>query len=140
VTYANVDDVAVRLGRPITDSNEVAQVNAWLEDTEALIRARIPDLDELVASGALDEDLVVLVECNAVVRKIKNPDGKLNEKIDDYSYALTDEAARGDLFLTDAEWALLEPGGGHGAWTIRPAGALARNGWWLHPDVWVPLP
>jgi hypothetical protein len=140
MTYATVDDVAVRLGRPITDSNEVAQVNAWLEDTEALIRARIPDLDEQVTSGALDEELVVLVECNAVIRKIKNPDGKQNEKIDDYSYGLTAEAARGDLFLTDEEWDLLTPGSGNGAWTIRPASYASQAGWWLHPDVWVPLP
>src|SRR6478735_3964414 len=115
MTYAVLADVATRLGRPITDSNEVAQVEAWLGDVESLILARIPDLADWVAGGVPSEAVVKMVEANAVVRKVKNPDGKQNERIDDYSYGLNADAARGDLFLTDAEWALLEPGSGEGA-------------------------
>lgn len=140
MTYAVLADVATRLGRPITSSEEVAQVNAWLGDIEALILARIPDLADRVTEGNPTAAIVKMVEANAVVRKIKNPDGKQNERIDDYSYGLSADAARGDLFLTDAEWALLEPGSGEGAFTIRPYGADWRRGEWLHPDVWVPLP
>lgn len=140
MTYAVLADVATRLGRPITDANEVAQVNAWLGDVEALILARIPGLAAGVAGGVPSEAVVKMVEANAVVRKVKNPDGKQNERIDDYSYGLNADAARGDLFLTDAEWALLEPGSGEGAFTIRPQGLDRRRGEWVHPDVWVPLP
>lgn len=140
MTYALVSDVSTRLGRPISDANEVAQVTAWLEDVETLIRARIPDLDGRVADGTPTAPTVVMVEANAVVRKVRNPDGKQNERIDDYSYGLNADAARGDLFLTDDEWALLEPGSGNGAWTIRPGGHVRGRGEWVHPDVWVPLP
>ncbi|GIG27182.1 Gp19/Gp15/Gp42 family protein [Cellulomonas denverensis] len=140
MTYAVLTDVATRLGRPITDTNEVAQVNAWLSDIEALILSRIPDLAAQIADGHPTEAVVKMVEANAVIRKIKNPDGKQNERIDDYSFGLNTDAARGDLFLTDEEWALLEPGSGEGAFTIRPYAADPRRGQWVHPDVWVPAP
>lgn len=123
MSVASVTDVQVRLGRPITDTAEIAQVNAWLADLEALIKVRVPDLGVRILDGLLDEDVVKLVEAQAVVRKVKNPDGKKNERVDDYSYGLNDDAARGDLFLTDDEWALLLPSvNPQGAFTIRPFG------------------
>lgn len=140
MTYALLTDVATRLGRPITDPDEVAQVNAWLADVEALILTRIPDLGAHVSEGRPTPAVVTMIEANAVIRKIKNPDGKQNERIDDYSYGLNTDAARGDLFLTDEEWALLAPGSGEGAFTIRPYSANPRRGQWVHPDVWVPAP
>jgi hypothetical protein len=120
VTYANITDVAARLGRSISDATEIAQVNAWLADTESLILARISDLDDLVDAGAPTEAVVVMVECQAVIRKIRNPEGKVSEDIDDYRYRLNPEAARGELFLTDEEWVLLEPGSSEGAFAVRP--------------------
>lgn len=133
MSYANVTDVQVRLGRPITSSAEIAQVTAWLTDVEALIKVRIPDLDQRVVTGQIDESIVSLVEAQVVVRKVKNPDGKQNERIDDYSYGLNTDAARGDLFLTDEEWALLLPVSATGAFTIRPFGEPSSRGpqWWL---------
>lgn len=107
MAYSNISEVAVRLGRPITDPNEIQQVNAWISDVEAIIRARIVDLSERIAQGAVHAEDVTRVVCNAVIRKIKNPDGKQNERVDDYSYGLTEHAARGELFLTDDEWASL---------------------------------
>lgn len=139
MSYATVDDVATRLGRPITEPTEVAQVDAWLEDVEILIRARVPTLDELVAAGTPTEPVVVMVESNAVVRMVRNPEGKTQERIDDYSWGLPADPKAGTLYLTDTEWSLLEPGSSDGAWTIRPSYAYV-NGFWVHPDVWVPLP
>ncbi len=140
MTYANLSDVSTRLGRPITNPEEIAQVNAWLGDIEALILARIPDLADLVTAGNPSAAVVAMVEANAVIRKMKNPDGKVSEGIDDYNYRLNENTRRGELFLTDEEWALLTPDGAEGAWTIRPGGALPGQGEWVHPDVWVPLP
>lgn len=140
MTYANVTDVGTRLGRPITDADELAQINAWLSDVESLILARIPTLLDDVTAGSPSEAVVVMVEANAVVRKVRNPDGKVSEDIDDYRYRYGENAARGELFLTPEEWALLEPGSGGGAFTIVPGGVAAREGWWLHPDTWVPSP
>ena len=140
MAHASIDDVSTRLGRPITSAGEVQQVTAWLGDIEALILARIPTLDLLIAAGSPTAAVVAMVEANAVIRKIRNPEGKVSEDIDDYRYRLNADAARGDLFLTDSEWALLQPAGGDGAFTIRPAGTPRTEGWWVHPDTWVPSP
>lgn len=136
MTFATVSDVSTRLGRPITDPNEVAQVDAWLEDIEALILARIPDLTDLVAAGTPTVQAVVMVESNAVIRKLKNPDGKVSEGVDDYNYRLNENARKGELFLTDDEWELLEPGVVSSAFSTRP-GFVSDRTWCA--DGWVPL-
>ena len=140
MTYATVADVATRLGRPISEPDEVAQVQAWLEDVEAEILARIPDLPALITAGVPTVATVVRVEANAVIRKIRNPEGYTSETIDDYTYRYNEQVRRGDIFITDEEWALLLPGAQSGAWTITPSGARRRDGEWAHPDVWVPAP
>src|SRR4051794_19748347 len=101
MTYATVPDVAVRLGRPIVDTNEVAQTQALLGDVEAIIFAVIPDLAADITAGSPTVDVVVMVEANAVVRKLRNPDGKVQERIDDYSFGYAKDAAHGDLYVTD---------------------------------------
>jgi len=120
VTYATVVDVATRLGRPIDDVGEQAQVQAWLDDAEALIRARIPDLSDLAAAGAPTVATLVMVESNAVIRKIRNPEGYTSETIDDYTYRYNEQVRRGDIFFTDDEWALLTPGAAAGAFSTTP--------------------
>lgn len=132
--YANLSDVADRLGRPITDELEVKQINAWIGDVEAIIRTRIPDLEDRITAGVPSLEVVGMVVTNAVVRKALNPTGKQNERIDDYSYGLTEDAARGDLFLTAAEWELLLPASGTGAFSVRPSFEPDRRHWsWLVP-------
>lgn len=134
MTYANVHDVATRLGRPITDPDEVAQVLAWLTDVEAMIRARIPNLDLRVAEECPAADVVTMVEASAVVRKVLNPEGKVSEDIDDYRYRLSENSSRGELFLTEEEWALLSPARGGGAFSVRPSfepDGYGRYGVWL---------
>lgn len=119
MTFATVQDVADSLGRPITDPLEVAQVQAWLNRVESRLFRRIPDL----AARALVPaylDAVVGVEVDVVVRRINNPEGKKNERIDDYSYGLNDTAASSDLWPTDLEWSELVPVIATGAFTIRP--------------------
>ena len=71
---------------------EAAQVTAWLEDVESIILRRIPDLDARVTAGNPPAATVVRVEANAVIRKIRNPDGKVSETIDDYTYRLGGDA------------------------------------------------
>jgi hypothetical protein len=141
MAYATVSDVSTRLGRPISDPAEIAQVEAWIGDVEGMILDRIPDLAVYIAEGRPTLATVAAVVANAVIRKVRNPDGKVQEGVDDYNYRLNENARRGELFLTDEEWALLAPVGGVGAFTIRPYGAFAYSrGEWVHPDVWVPLP
>lgn len=109
MTYATVQDVATSLGRPISDSAEVAQVETWLADAEMRIRRRLGDLPALIAADQLDAEALVYVEREAVIRKLNNPDGKVSEDIDDYRYRRNPDAARGAVFVTDEEWALLLP-------------------------------
>ena len=109
MTYATVSDVATRLGRPISDPLEVAQVGAWIEDIESDILDRIPNLADLIVEGRPTTATVVRVESAAVIRKMKNPDGVVSEGNDVYNYRLNENARKGELFLTDEEWARLLP-------------------------------
>jgi len=142
MSYATITDVSTRLGRPISDSLEVAQVTAWIGDIEALILARIPTLAGLITAGSLATETVTMVEANAVIRKIRNPDGKQNEKIDDYSYGLNANAARGELFLSDDEWDLLTPNASSGAFTVTPYGlpGYTAPGMYVSPLEWIAEP
>lgn len=122
MTYATVSDVATRLGRPISDAAEIAQVNAWLGDVESIIEARVGPLAIAVTAGTLTTGTIVRVECQAVIRKVQNPDGKVAENVDDYGYRYNENVRRGELFLTDEEWASLTPASSSAAFTITPYG------------------
>ena len=100
---ASVNDVAITLGRPIVDADEIAQVSAWIDGAALVIRTRLGDL------STLDQDVLRYVEAESVARRVRNPEGKQNERIDDYSYGLTDDAAKASIFITDDEWAMLSP-------------------------------
>lgn len=105
MAYATVIDVATTLGRPITDQDEQAQITNWISKTERIISARLGDLD------ALDRQILADVISEVVARRARNPDGKRNERIDDYSYTLDAAASAVELTLTDAEWARLSQDG-----------------------------
>ncbi|MGO3021951.1 MAG: Gp19/Gp15/Gp42 family protein [Brevibacterium sp.] len=121
MAFANLQDVQTRLGRLISEAPEIDQVNAWISDVEATIQSRIEDLPDRVAIDPVYEALVKKIIAQIVCRKIKNPDGKQNERIDDYSYGLGSEAARADLKPTEDEWEELAPGSSAGseAFTVR---------------------
>lgn len=105
MSYATVIDVATTLGRPITDPDEQNQITNWISKTERIIAARLGDLD------ALDRQILADVISEVVARRARNPDGKRNERIDDYSYTLDAAASSVELTLTDAEWARLSQDG-----------------------------
>jgi hypothetical protein len=133
MTYANLTDVSTRLGRAISDAAEIAQVNAWLGDAQRKIERRITDLAALVTAETILEADVVQVTADAVIRKIRNPDGKVAEGADDYNYRLNADAAKGEIFITDDEWELLLPDSPEGAFTIRPRGMRNAYGEWSPP-------
>lgn len=105
MSYATVIDVATTLGRPITDQDEQAQIVNWIAKTERIISARLGDLD------ALDRQILADVISEVVARRARNPDGKRNERIDDYSYTLDAAASAVELTLTADEWARLSQDG-----------------------------
>ena len=126
MAYATVDDVEVRYGRTLTTA-ETAQVTAWIDDLEAEIEERIPNIDALVDLGRPTFSTLRRVISAAIIRKLQNPSGLRTRTvaIDDYSTTETVDAANsaGYLGLTDEEWALLLPGSSGDAFTIRPYGA-----------------
>lgn len=118
MAYASVADVEARLGRTL-DSSESQIVSTRLNDIELMIRHRIPDLDIKVSTGVIDPALIVMVECDAILRLVRNPEGYTAETDGNYSYQISKEVASGKLDITSAEWALL--GIRNGAFTIRPS-------------------
>ena len=105
MAYATVIDVATTLGRPITDQDEQNQIANWIAKTERIISARLGNLDNL------DRQILADVISEVVARRARNPDGKRNERIDDYSYTLDAAASAVELTLTADEWARLSQDG-----------------------------
>ncbi|WP_190821966.1 Gp19/Gp15/Gp42 family protein [Saccharopolyspora pogona] len=136
MAYATPADVEARLGRPL-DASETQVVSARLHDSELIIRNRIPDLDERVADGRIDRDVVVLVEVEMVLRLVRNPEGYTAETDGNYSYQLSSDVASGHLSVLPSEWGLLGVRGG--IYTIKPyvdvptnrSGEADPNWWWI---------
>jgi hypothetical protein len=117
MAYATANDVALRLGREL-DESEAQIVGIRLEDAERLIRMRIKDLHGLVLDGEIDEGDVAYVEAEAVLRLIRNPDGFQTETDGNYTYAIDARVASGKLEILDDEWSML--GVRRGAFVIVP--------------------
>ena len=146
MSVVTIQDVQARLGRVLTDL-EQAQVNAWLEDLGALVRARVPDLEEQLDAGTMDRSVLKLVFVQAIRRLLLNPEGlrQYTESIDDYSVTKTVDSSVSSsaLYLSDDEWAMLLPATADGAYTIRAVGApdYAWRREWTSTTTWeVPLP
>jgi len=141
VAYATPADVAARIGRELTPE-ETIQVGELLEDVEALIKLRIPDLDAKVADGTIPERIVVMVEVNAVVRVLRNPEAYVSETDGNYSYTRATNGATGYLDLLPIEWDWLF--GGNGMFQIIPIspygesveGARQPNAHYWCPPSW----
>ena len=138
MALATIEAVEIELGRPITDQAKRQQVESWIRRVEAIVIGRCPDIEQRIADGDLDAALVASVIAGAVVRKIRNPDGKVQEGVDDYSYRLNENTRKGELFLTDEEWGLICPSVVSGAFTVRPHFEPDGGRRWVGPDVWEP--
>lgn len=102
--YATVADVEA-LWRPL-DGAEQVRAGVLLTRASALIRLRVPSLDD---RASLDLDLAEVtrgVVIEMVLRALRNPDGKISETIGDYSYRRPD-ASTGGMYVTPDELALL---------------------------------
>lgn len=135
MSYATWSDVERRFSRDLTEREKI-QVTEWLDDVESTILTRIPNLAELIAAGTLQQRTVVKIEAQVVLRKLDNPQGKLTERIDDYSWTRDSSTATGQIELTDGEWEELTPSASTDAFTIRPhyePGWPAQQSWWVAP-------
>ena len=111
MTWAQIDDVAVELGRDIAfDSTEGWQIGKWLRRAEMMIRNRIPVLDEWCRDERYQET-VIEVESAAVARKALNPEGVSSTmlQIDDGNMqtSIDSSRSRGEISILDEEWDML---------------------------------
>lgn len=113
MAVATVGQVETSLGRTL-NAAENAQIALWLEDAEMQIRLRLGPVAEL------DQDALAYVEREAAILKLRNPEGKKSEQVDDYKYDRGSAQARGEVFITDEWWDMLTPDGSETAFTIVP--------------------
>lgn len=106
MAYASVSDVTARWARTPSDE-ESSLIDVRLEDVERLIRRTITDLDDQISDGDIDEDDVIQVEADAVLRLVRNPEGYLSESDGDYTYMMRQDIATGRLEILPEEWAIL---------------------------------
>ncbi len=118
---ATAADVAARW-RPLV-SNETLLATVLIADVEAILRARWAGLDAAIALGSPSAAVVTGVIARSVVRMMKNPDGKVQESIDDYAYRRADAVADGSLYVSPEDWALILPGRS----TVRSVRLLAYD-------------
>lgn len=105
-TYASVSDVQIRWGMELTQPQQ-DMVEQRLKDVERIILKRIPDLDSKVTSGDIDEEDLIMVESDAVLRLARNPEGYISETDGDYTYRLEEGLFTGRLQILPEEWELL---------------------------------
>lgn len=128
---ATVDDVQGRLERPLTDE-EKSVVPQILDDAEALIVNRIPDVLTSITTNTQLKANLVRVESYAAIRVLRNPEGLNSEAEGAYNYTYNAAVASGRLSIQEDEWALL--GASQGAYSFAPkiGGQVARY-WWNEP-------
>ena len=108
--------------RPLTSEEQVV-TQSLLDDAWVVLTTRVPSVPQRLTDATLDTSLVVAVVSAMVLRVLRNPDGKVQESIDDYTYRRADAVSDGALYVSADEMALLSPAAvSSAAFTIRPFG------------------
>lgn len=105
--------------RPLTDSEKINAAYR-IRQASALVRREVHSVDDDLSAGTVSADLVSGVVVDMVLRLLRNPEGKVQESIDDYAYRRSDAVAGGALYISAEEIALLSSAR-RGAFTIRPS-------------------
>ena len=92
---------------------------AFLEDAWALLLSRRPTLEADITAGTVSRANAVRVVAAMVIRVLRNPDGKLEESIDDYRYRRDQVVSSGLLHVTAEELADITPVGYRRAKSVR---------------------
>lgn len=117
MAVATVEDVSVALGRPITSTAEIGQVNWWLDGLELIVGTRLGDI------SLLNQGVLRFVLTEAAVAKIRRGDSRVTSETvssDDTSYTRRYESVSAED-ITDQWWNLLDPNVGTGAYSVRPS-------------------
>lgn len=105
---ATISDITDRF-RALTAA-ESTKALAYLDDAWWLLTGRLQHLEANMAAGTVSEGNVVRVVCAMVIRVLQNPEGLLEEEIDDYRRRRDALTSTGALMVSDAELADLTPG------------------------------
>ena len=133
-------DLQARSSRTLSTS-DLAVGGTLLGDAWAIMLSAKPTVGDRLDKTPVDQvfkSLVVQTLCAMVLRVLSNPDGKLEERQDDYQYRLDAAVSSGALYLADAELARLSEGdsASSGAWTIRSRAAPVAD-WCPIPEEWI---
>lgn len=105
---ATVADIEARW-RPLV-GQELTNADVFLDDAWALLLGRRPTLDDDLIAGTVSETNVIRVLCAMVIRVLRNPEGYLEESVDDYRYRRDAVLSTGLLHVTADELADISPG------------------------------
>ena len=128
---ATLPDLQNRALRTLS-SAESAAAPFWLDDAYNKLATQLPSVDTRLDSGPTGTfyDLVVATVCAMVMRVFNNPNGLLEEGVDDYTSRRDSTTSSGVLYATDDELALLaESGGSANAFGITPVGRTPDPTW-----------
>lgn len=111
-SFATPEDVEAVWQQALTDAQTIATAQ-WLVYASALIRSRVPTVDDRITAGTLDAELTKFVAVSMVLRMLRNPEGirQESETLGSWSHSATysEAISSGRLFLTDEELGLLKP-------------------------------
>lgn len=99
---AQVQDLADRW-RPLSSAEQINGAT-FLADAWGMALTRRASLDTDVTTDSVLRQEMIRVQCAAVLRVMRNPDGKRTESIDDYSWTRDQAVSAGLLYFTDDEW------------------------------------
>lgn len=114
---ATVADIEARW-RPLTPAEEI-NAGAFLEDAWWMLLGRRPTLEADMLAVTVATGNVVRVLASMVLRVLRNPEGKLEESIDDYRYRRDSLVSSGLLHVTADELGDITPNGGRQTRSVR---------------------
>ncbi len=104
---ASVGDVTTLRGSLTTAQEGLTRY--LLRAASKMVRARFPLVDDQLADGLLDADVVALTVATMVNRVLRNPDGLRAQTIGPFSYTYDTTIAAGELVLTDTDAGAFTP-------------------------------
>ena len=118
---ATVADIETRW-RPLS-AEEIVVAATLLDDAWSILQNRSTTIVTRLAATpvGVDINLVKMVLTAMVLRVLRNPEGKTQESIEDYSYSVNDRVAAGWLYVSADELTQLAPtASSNTAFTITP--------------------
>jgi hypothetical protein len=117
----DVSDLALRW-RPLTADESVVAA-ALIDDAFEMLIARVPGLESRLTSGDLRPGLVVKVVTEMVKPVMMNPEGMLEESIDNWSGRRDSAMSTGQMQVSDDQIRLLMGGVIRKSFSIVPGGS-----------------